>query len=412
MLGNPEVAIVGGGIAGSSLATVLARAGKEVLLLERQPEYRDRVRGEYMANWGVLEARELGLEDVFRSAGFATARYRVPYDEVIPRQAAEAAVQDTSCLVPGVDGGLCTSHPAACAALAEAAAESGATVIRGVEQVETAVGRRPSLAFRNGARFRVRPRLVVGADGRSSSVRAMAGIELHRVEPTHLITGMLAKGVTGWANDRYTLGTEKDLQFLIFPQAGGRLRLYACAGLDDTRRWAGPEGPRRFLETFARLTCLPNAERFASASVAGPCATFTAEDTWTDSPTADGVVLIGDAAGYNDPNIGQGQSLAMRDVRVMSELILGSSDWSPAALRPYGEERRERLRRQRRVAATYAALFSTFTAQGRVRRARFLERAAAGNAEAQMALRPILLGPHRLPAEVFTDEFHNALLAA
>jgi len=79
-------------------------------------------------------------------------------------------------------------------------------------------------------------------------------------------------------------------------------------------------------------------------------------------------LLAGDAAGYNDPNIGQGLSLAMRDVRVLSDVLLGSKDWSPAALRPYGEERCERLRRQRRVAATYAALFSTFTEQGRTRR--------------------------------------------
>jgi 2-polyprenyl-6-methoxyphenol hydroxylase-like FAD-dependent oxidoreductase len=76
---QPEVVIVGGGIAGASLAVVLARAGREVLVLEQQPEYRDRVRGEYLANWGVLEARELGLEQTFRSVGSATARFRVPY---------------------------------------------------------------------------------------------------------------------------------------------------------------------------------------------------------------------------------------------------------------------------------------------------------------------------------------------
>ena len=49
---NPDVVVVGGGIAGASIATVLARGGAEVLLLERQRGYRDRVRGEYMAPWG------------------------------------------------------------------------------------------------------------------------------------------------------------------------------------------------------------------------------------------------------------------------------------------------------------------------------------------------------------------------
>jgi 2-polyprenyl-6-methoxyphenol hydroxylase-like FAD-dependent oxidoreductase len=60
---NPDVVVVGAGIAGAPIATVLARRGVEVLLLERQRGYRDRVRGEYMAPWGVLEARALGLGD-------------------------------------------------------------------------------------------------------------------------------------------------------------------------------------------------------------------------------------------------------------------------------------------------------------------------------------------------------------
>jgi menaquinone-9 beta-reductase len=409
-LGNPDVAIVGGGIAGAALAIVLARAGLQVLVLERQNEYRDRVRGEYLANWGVLEARELGLEDVFRSAGAATARYRVPYDELIPRESAEAAVQDTASLLPNVEGGLCASHPAVCTALSEAAAQAGAEVIRGVRHTQAGVGRRPSLTFQNGQIRELRPRLIVGADGRSSGVRTACGIQLRRVEPTHLISGMLVDGMAGWPEDRYTLGTEGDLQFLIFPQPGGRLRLYGCTSLSDAQRWAGPEGPQRLLETFARLTCLPDANRFRAARVAGPCATFTAEDTWAETPFAEGIVLAGDSAGYNDPNIGQGLSLAMRDVRVLSDVLLGSKDWSPAALRPYGDERCERMRRQRRVAATYAALFSTFTEQGRTRRARFLGRARAGDTSVQMALRPIIVGPHRLPAEFFTDEFHNAVL--
>jgi 2-polyprenyl-6-methoxyphenol hydroxylase-like FAD-dependent oxidoreductase len=66
-------------------------------------------------------------------------------------------------------------------------------------------------------------------------------------------------------------------------------------------------------------------------------------DAWTDCPVTDGVVLIGDAAGYSDPHIGQGFSVALRDVRVLSELLKASGDWPPLALRPYAEERAETL---------------------------------------------------------------------
>jgi len=72
-----------------------------VVLLERQREYSDRVRGEYMAMWGVLEARELGLEDVLASTGAVTARYSVPYDELLPPAGAEGGRPGYVDLAPG-----------------------------------------------------------------------------------------------------------------------------------------------------------------------------------------------------------------------------------------------------------------------------------------------------------------------
>ncbi len=64
-----DVAIVGGGIAGAALATVLARDGYEVLLLERQTSYRDKVRGEVLCCWGVAEMLALDLEKPLLDAG-------------------------------------------------------------------------------------------------------------------------------------------------------------------------------------------------------------------------------------------------------------------------------------------------------------------------------------------------------
>src|SRR5205823_9667826 len=136
-----------------------------------------------------------------------------------------------------------------CQALAEAAAGAGAEVIRGVDGVEVRPGRRPSVAFRNGTYRQLQPRLVIAADGRNSTVRAQIGIELRRTEPTHVITGMLVDGMPDWPRDCFMVGTEGDFRFLIFPQPAGRLRLYACTRPENSRRWTGPHGPRRFLET-------------------------------------------------------------------------------------------------------------------------------------------------------------------
>ena len=49
-----DAIIIGCGIGGGALATVLGRAGKSVLVLEKATVYRDRVRGEWIAPWGGL----------------------------------------------------------------------------------------------------------------------------------------------------------------------------------------------------------------------------------------------------------------------------------------------------------------------------------------------------------------------
>jgi flavin-dependent dehydrogenase len=64
-----DVVVVGGGIAGAAFAKAAAEAGIGVTVLERQVTYRDKVRGELMVPWGVIEARRLGLEVVLLAGG-------------------------------------------------------------------------------------------------------------------------------------------------------------------------------------------------------------------------------------------------------------------------------------------------------------------------------------------------------
>jgi flavin-dependent dehydrogenase len=59
-----DVIIVGGGIAGSTLGGVLARGDLNVLVLEKETRFRDRIRGEGTWPWGVTEAHQVGLADL------------------------------------------------------------------------------------------------------------------------------------------------------------------------------------------------------------------------------------------------------------------------------------------------------------------------------------------------------------
>jgi 2-polyprenyl-6-methoxyphenol hydroxylase-like FAD-dependent oxidoreductase len=403
-----DVVIVGGGIAGGALGTVLARGGLSVVVLEKQVEYRDRVRGESLQPWGVADAIALGLDEVLLTAGGRYAPQYVRFGDADP-ETILAGARDLGRLLPGVRGALNFHHPAACAALAEAAAAAGATVARGVGDVHVTPGHAPLVAYTLEGRDEEVPcRLVVGADGRQSAVRAQAGIELRREEPIHAIAGLLVANAPAWPEDLNATATEGDVACLVFPLGRGCHRLYLCFSMEQRSRFAGPGGAARFLDAF-HLGCLPRPSVLPAATPAGPCASFPGDDTWAPVPFVEGVVLVGDAAGHSNPLIGQGLSLAMRDVRVLSELLLGSCDWSPAALVPYCEERLERMRRVRYTASLSAEIRATFGPEAERRRRRAL---------GLMASRPelnawsgiIFTGPESAPAEAFSEDVRRRLL--
>jgi 2-polyprenyl-6-methoxyphenol hydroxylase-like FAD-dependent oxidoreductase len=405
-----DVAIVGGGIAGAALATVLAREGHEVLLLERQTSYRDKVRGEFLSCWGVAEMLALDLEKPLLEAGGHYVGRFVPYDEVIDPATAEANAVPLGRLLPGVPGCLDVGHPQACESLARAAADAGATVLRGVGDVDIVPGAPPTLRYElDDLVTTVSAGLVVGADGRTSSVRRQLRIALHETGPRSLLGGMLVEGLEAWPADQMSLGTEGDLFYFVFPRAHGRARLYLLHDLTQRGRFAGADREARFLDAF-RFRCLPDADIFRAARPAGPCAFYPMNDTWIDDPRAPGVVLIGDAAGWNDPIIGQGLSIALRDVRMVADAVRAGPDRSVAAFSPYVQERRERMRRLRIAAEVQTARAATFTPSGAARRKAFA---------AVFRTDPVLgglrlaaqLGPENVPAESFGPENVARVLA-
>jgi 2-polyprenyl-6-methoxyphenol hydroxylase-like FAD-dependent oxidoreductase len=65
----------------------------------------------------------------------------------------------------------------------------------------------------------------------------------------------------------------------------------------------------------------------------GPSGFFPNADIVVDKIADHRVVLIGDAAGANDPSQGHGLSLVFRDIRGLRDLLLANDDWTgiPAA---------------------------------------------------------------------------------
>lgn len=404
-----DLVIVGGGIGGSALAIVMARAGRSVLLLEQSEAYEDRVRGEWISPWGVAEVKRLGLYDLLMGAGGHHIGAHVTYDETRTPEEAEARTLPLSVFVPGVPGPLCIGHPHHCQTLFDEAGSAGAKTLRGVQVKSVTAGAAPLVTYEHdGQEYAASARLLVGADGRASMVRESVGISLNQDKPHHMFAGMLVDGAQGWNPDLQAIGTEEDFAFLAFPQGNGRVRLYGSFSLDERRRFAGEGGPAAFLEAF-RVRCAPANEHLARATPAGPLLAYFNNDSWTDRPFVEGAVLVGDAAGWNDPIIGLGLSITYRDVRLVSDILKASDDWSAKALEPYGEERFERMRRLRFAASLQSALDAEFGEAPRERRRSYHDRSAADPSLNAHSV-AVMAGPEVLPPEMFTPEHRARVL--
>src|SRR5215469_9223700 len=172
-----DVIILGAGIGGSALAAALARGGLDVLLLEKSTTYADRVRGEALSPWGVTEARRLGLEGALTAAGAHYVGKMVGYDEVATPELAEAAAAPMQGFAPDVPGMMTLAHPVHCQALCDAASGAGADLRRDASVTRVAAGDAPRVDYElAGEPHTARARLIVGADGRPSSVREAFGV--------------------------------------------------------------------------------------------------------------------------------------------------------------------------------------------------------------------------------------------
>ena len=324
-----DLAVVGGGIAGSAIAGRMSAAGAGWSWCWKHSEqFVDRVRGEYIAAWGVRELIA-GLWDVVRSVPHSNLlTHFVGFEEQIPEDLALATMRAFSVMVPDVPGVLGVSHPGMSEALLAHAVCCGRGVMRGTSAVTVERGATPTVRWKIGDElFEIEARLVVAADGRGSTLRRASALNLHETEPVRLLAGMLVADTDDWPRHIACHGVEGEVEYIWFPQAGGLTRVYIAWPIDQPRRLGGHDRQRKLLESV-RLGCSSWSAAIAGGRPAGPCSWFPMTDSWLDDPVHDGIVFVGDAAGWSNPLIGQGLSVAMRDARVLTDTLLAEEHWT------------------------------------------------------------------------------------
>ncbi len=320
-----DVAIAGGGFAGSSLAGVLARGGLDVIVIERERQFRDRIRGEFTWPWGRAEIDRLGLLPVFESIGALELRQM---DEYL-----DGAYSRTIEIVPRP--GLTYQHAALQDGLFAWAAAQGATLLRPARVRGFAGGDTPTLQVeQNDSEVTVHARLVVAATGKDSGARKWTGGDSETDPEHHRFGGVSIEGAS-FPNETLMLGQNSPEQALLFHLTETVSRFYVRAFEEEIRA----KGLNRTFEAmlnFARSWFAIDV--LAHARQVGPLGFFSNSTSWATKLTGNGVALIGDVAGSADPSGGHGTSLTFRDVRVLSDLLLESNDWA-AALDTYERDR-------------------------------------------------------------------------
>jgi flavin-dependent dehydrogenase len=312
-----DVVIAGAGPAGSVAATVLARAGARVALIDRARFPRHKLCGDTL-NPGVLTIlRRLELASVAELCGLpiagmiltgedgATVEGRYP-DGLVARAIRRSDFDW---------------------ALVREAAAAGANVLDGTVVIDPIVdngGPRPSVAglrvrATSGAERDVRGAVTIGADGRRSRIAFGLGLSRHPVRPRRWAVGVYAARVDGMSQFG-EMHVRRGCYLGVAPLPNGLTNVClvkSAAPADaDLRDPLGAvkkalAGDRVLRERFAR------ARFVAAPTVVGPLAVDA-----TGAPLPDGLVLAGDAAGFVDPMTGDGLRFAVRGGELAAEAAL------------------------------------------------------------------------------------------
>ncbi len=291
-----EVAVVGGGPAGASIAIRLARAGHGVVLLERDPVWRWRAGGVFASPAAVTALRRLGMgpDDV------------AAVSRPIPAMRVETPSGVSFRLTYGDEPAVGFDRSRLDPALLELARAAGADVRTGhaVSTVDLDA-RRLRVRHADGT-YDLTARAIVGADGPRSVVARVADVARTTRLPSRLGLAYHVADDRPVASDA-RIHVIRDGYVGIAPVPGGRVNVGIVLG-PSWRSTVARDGARAVARSVASSIpataddpgdwrAAPPLDEVAGAWPIGGRALRRAGPGW---------LLVGDAAGFLDPFTGEG----------------------------------------------------------------------------------------------------------
>ncbi|MBF6330700.1 NAD(P)/FAD-dependent oxidoreductase [Nocardia transvalensis] len=333
-----EVVVVGGRCAGAATAIALARAGRQVVVVDSAHFPSDTLSTHLLWPGGVAELQRLGALD--RVATLGAPPLRVAF-----AAGAGHRVRSRFTALEGIDYALCVRRTGLDAALVETAVGAGVEVRERARVTELvwSRGRCRGVRYvdRGGAVIEVRAALVVGADGRRSTVARLAGVEqpiVQRPSGRDCYYAYWRDRDDSWRQVAAQWRAGPDLG-TAFPCDDG---LLLC--LVQPPAVAGPSGAgaaeRRYRAAIHRIpelrARLDGCERMSRVRSATGIASYFRRSS------GPGWALPGDAGHFKDPVTAQGIRDALRYGRILGERaapVLDDADALDSALTEW-----ERLR--------------------------------------------------------------------
>jgi 2-polyprenyl-6-methoxyphenol hydroxylase-like FAD-dependent oxidoreductase len=322
-----DACVVGGGPAGLLLGLLLARRGAEVLVLEGHETFDREFRGEVLQPSTARLLDQLGLLDYVRAQPHLTLTEGQLLVDGKP-----AAGFGFQAIAPDYPYAIWMPQPVFLAALVRKAEGlpgfrcwMGARVSELIEEGGKVTGVRGRR--HGGEPFEVRADVVVGADGRHSTVRRLGGFVTEYEHVDFDLIWFVVEPPPAWARTIYfSVGT---VPFLMLPKYPDQIQVGLLLAREVWREWrqagvtAVAERIRRLDPLFAGFAA---GLRDFTPFFPLPAAILLVRD-WA----RDGLLLIGDAAHTMSPAGAIGVNVALATAAVAAQEIYPCLGRGPVA---------------------------------------------------------------------------------